>query len=422
MGAENPGPSAPTWPEEPRLAEVARSLGRTRTSAILCDSEWRLVWASDELKKLFGVWDEEQLGYGRHVIEVYTSDTWSVMVTDESQMRFFVEEFPLLAHDTPGGREGLVDALLVAAEKSAELPSWTHGVTPTREIVESLMRAVDPIEPPPVYTSYFDFLQGDLPPLRVIETMVRLRDENGEFFGTLITYQPGLSAPVLTLVSRGDEDMFERMTRLVEPRRRRAAILFADLQDSSVLSRKLPSAAYFKLICAITTAADEVIARRRGIVGKHVGDGSTAFFLTEDLGSPSGACRAAIEAARDIIVAARDAAKSVGEETGLIGADDCLVNAGIHWGGTLYMGQLVTGGRLEVTALGDEVNEAARIQESARDGNVLSSKVLIEHLEDDDARSLGIDQHRVLYRPIADLPSATPKAKRDAGGIPVATI
>jgi hypothetical protein len=30
------------------------------------------------------------------------------------------------------------------------------------------------------------------------------------------------------------------------------------------------------------------------------------------------------------------------------------VNVGIHWGGTLMVGQVATGGRLEVTALGDE--------------------------------------------------------------------
>ena len=408
-----------TWPEEPRLAAIAKTLSRTRASAVLCDSDWRLVWASEELKSLFGVWDEEQLGYGKHVIEVYASETWSRMITEESQMRFFVEEFPLLADDTPGGTQGLVDALCRAADQWTEPPSWSDDVMPLRDLVESLLGAVDPTEPPPVFTSYFDFVQGDLPPLRVAETMVRLNDKEGKFFGTVITYQPGLSARVLTLVSRGDEQMFERMARLVEPRRRQAAILFADLQDSSVLSRRLPSAAYFKLICAITTAADDIIARRRGIVGKHVGDGATAFFLTEDLGSGSAACRAAIEAARDIIIGARDAAKEVGEETGLIDADDCQVNVGVHWGGTLYMGQLVTGGRLEVTALGDEVNEAARLQESARDGSVLASKVLIEHLEDDEARGLGIDPDGVLYRPLADLPSASAKAKRDAGGIPV---
>jgi class 3 adenylate cyclase len=86
------------------------------------------------------------------------------------------------------------------------------------------------------------------------------------------------------------------------------------------------------------------------------------------------------------------------------------------------MGQLVTGGRLEVTALGDRVNEAARIQESARDGEVLASKSLLEHLTDADAQALAIDPDAVIYRTVAELDSATDKALRDAGGIPVTVL
>ena len=86
------------------------------------------------------------------------------------------------------------------------------------------------------------------------------------------------------------------------------------------------------------------------------------------------------------------------------------------------MGQLVTGGRLEVTALGDAVNECARIQESARSGATLASKSLIEHLTDGDAAALEIDPDNVLYRTIEELPEATEKAKRDAGGLPVTPL
>ncbi|MBW3609161.1 MAG: hypothetical protein KY463_12555, partial [Actinobacteria bacterium] len=91
-------------------------------------------------------------------------------------------------------------------------------------------------------------------------------------------------------------------------------------------------------------------------------------------------------------------AKEVGDETGLIESADCAVNVGLHWGGALYMGQLVTGGRLEVTALGDRVNEAARIQASARDGEVLASKSLIEHLADDRVVIGAADLERILER------------------------
>jgi hypothetical protein len=86
------------------------------------------------------------------------------------------------------------------------------------------------------------------------------------------------------------------------------------------------------------------------------------------------------------------------------------------------MGQVVTGGRLEVTALGDEVNECARIQESARDGAVLASKHLIERADPEQARAAGVDPEHVEYTTVAELPGATEKAVRDAGTIPVAAL
>jgi class 3 adenylate cyclase len=107
---------------------------------------------------------------------------------------------------------------------------------------------------------------------------------------------------------------------------------------------------------------------------------------------------------------------------GVVEAPSCAMNIGVHWGGTLYMGQVVTGGRLEVTALGDEVNECARIQESARDGNIIASKTLIEHLTAADARRLGIDPGSMGYRTISEFPNASEKALRDAGSVPVTQL
>jgi len=69
------------------------------------------------------------------------------------------------------------------------------------------------------------------------------------------------------------------------------------------------------------------------------------------------------------------------------------VSVGVHWGGSLYMGQVVTRGRLEVTALGDEVNECARIQRAASGGAILASKGVLERL-DGHARSADHDGGR----------------------------
>jgi class 3 adenylate cyclase len=390
-------------PEDPHLAEIANQLAETRLSAELFDPDWRLLWVSEELKVLIGEHDEERLGYGKHIFESRLSEAWSTSITEEGRFRFFESNIHYILHDSTVDEDFLRQ---MGGEEAV-----------------SAFGDIEPEAPPPAWSYDFDYLRGDLPPTRVTCLVFRVHGEGGERLGTVQLYAPGLPATLLEMVARGDERMFERMARLVEPGRRQAAVLFADLQASGVLSRRLPSAAYFRLIRSLTTAIDEVVGRHGGMVGTHAGDGVTAFFLAENVGSPSGAARAAIDAAREIAdVTGEVAASFEGEEVDLLDAVDLPMNIGLHWGDTLYMGQVVTGGRLEVTALGDEVNECARIQQSASDGEALASKALVEQLGSDDARSAGIDPDAVLYRTVAQLPGVDEKSVRDAGGIPVTLL
>jgi hypothetical protein len=75
-----------------------------------------------------------------------------------------------------------------------------------------------------------------------------------------------------------------------------------------------------------------------------------------------------------------------------------------------------------VTALGDEVNEGARIEACASGGRALASKALIERLDTEDADALVLDPDHVNYKPLADLPTATEKARRDAPAIAVCEV
>jgi class 3 adenylate cyclase len=99
-----------------------------------------------------------------------------------------------------------------------------------------------------------------------------------------------------------------------------------------------------------------------------------------------------------------------------------VLRFGLHWGATVQVGRLVTAGRLEATAIGDEVNEAARIEACATGGRALASKALIERLAEDDAVALGIDLSVVRYTMLGDLPTATEKARRDAPAIAVCEL
>ena len=86
------------------------------------------------------------------------------------------------------------------------------------------------------------------------------------------------------------------------------------------------------------------------------------------------------------------------------------------------MGRILTRGRSEVTALGEEVNEAARIEACATGGRTLASKSLIERLNREDAALVGIDPAHTSYTQLGDLDTATDKARRDAPAIPVCDI
>lgn len=98
------------------------------------------------------------------------------------------------------------------------------------------------------------------------------------------------------------------------------------------------------------------------------------------------------------------------------------MRVGLHWGRSMYIGQLVPGGRLDVTALGDAVNECARIQECAAPDRTLASKELVERLSGDDAAAIGVDPEKVRYRLLSDLPDASDKALATAGAIPVTIL
>lgn len=179
----------------------------------------------------------------------------------------------------------------------------------------------------------------------------------------------------------------------------------------------MSTADYFRLVRRLVSAADQAVIEAGGIVGRHVGDGVVAFFLAEVSGSDSAAARGCVEAARYL----RASMASVAERSGL-SSDEVVMRFGLHWGSTLYVGGIATGGRAEVTALGDEVNECARVEACATGGLALASKALIEHLDEGDAQALGIDATHLTYTELGNWPSATEKARRDAAAIAVTDI
>jgi class 3 adenylate cyclase len=390
-------------PQHPRLAETARYLEKARAAAWLVDADLRLVWVSEEALWALRPEHEDEIGLGRNLLEVMMSPRWLAMVPPESAIELFLEAMPLILAEPRMAEKLDLDIL--------------------QEPFASVIRSIEPAaHQPPLWSSTYDYLTETGGTARVTWLVTRLHDTDGSFVGACSVFTPGLRGRVTMMLSMGAEAMHERMTRLATPARRSAAILFADIQESGTLSRGLSSASYFSLVCDLTGAVDAVVDRYEGVVGKHAGDGMSSYFLTEDHGSDSAAARAALEAARAMTLEARSVAKQLAEGAANLDPERIRLNIGLHWGGTLYMGQLITGGRLEVTALGDEVNECARIQECARDGAILASKALLERLDTADAVAVGIDPDAVTYRSINSIKGASAKAKRDAGGIAVSEL
>jgi class 3 adenylate cyclase len=380
-------------PEDETLAQAAMALEDGRLAGEVLDADWRLRYVSAELRNLLGFHRDEDLSYGVLALRRTTISPEVWRLPRKSQLEWWLRDGPYARHDLPGDE------------------AWARREL--GEMADLYLRTEGPA-PPIAWAGAFDTTFADGGTTQVGRLIVRLNRPDGEFAGMLGIYSGGgQRGSVQAMLSRGDSRMFERMALLTEPARRPAAVMFCDLEGSGVLSRRLSSKAYFELIRGLTTAIDAAVIEHGGIVGKHAGDGASSFFLAEQCGGEAEACAGALRAA----MAVQDAsAASSGD------AAEVKLNIGVHWGGTLVIGQVVTGGRLEVTALGDEVNEAARVQETARGGATLVSKDVVERLPAAAAAELGVDPDAVSYSILAEIEGVGEKARRDAGGLAVTTL
>lgn len=382
----------------PELAHWAELIERLRWAGFLLDPDHRLVWASPDVQRFLGSPREEELGYGLHVLEAFTRAPWRRLATSDSGRRLLSDLGPFVIGDGPA-RKAILEAV---PEEFREL----LGEVEPRPFTGPIATSFDHVEP---------HAEGDLPVSRVNMLAMPLRDESGTSVGALLMGYMSVRPGLVSLLARGDEAMYERMAKLVEPQSHEGAILFCDLEGSTDLARTLPTAEYFRLIRSLWTEIDALVAQNKGIVGKHAGDGASAFFLVDALGSPSQAAAGAIRTARSI----HDRSEDI---FGTALDSSCLMRIGVHWGSSLYIGQLVPGGRLDITALGDAVNECARIQDCADPHQTLASKQLVEQLSPDDAAGLGIDADKIRYQPVAEIEDASEKAIAVAGAIPVAAL
>jgi class 3 adenylate cyclase len=389
-------------PEDPALAAIARALNDAGYWAIIVDRDWRNLYETDAQRLSEG----GLLELAPFPVGVHISSAES-----------------LAAQLAGAGRLNTMEVLRKRFEVFGpyQLAAAEGGREELRELVDPRLRdIVDRLSPRDLVNALSVVSPGYGAGLSVElqVTLIPVRDGDRQLVGIVILTKPAASMAVLAaMTASGDLRHFERMQHVARPGRRPAAVLFADLESSSSLAKRLSTAGYFSLGRRMTRAADRCVVDAGGLVGRHVGDGVVAFFLAGSAGSESAAARSCIEAARGI----KDAMTDVAARSDLA-PEDLLMRFGLHWGATLYVGQISTSGRAEVTALGDEVNEGARIEACATGGLTLASKELLERLEPEDAAALGLDPDRLTYTALANLPTASEKARRDAPAIAVCEL
>jgi len=388
-------------PEDPALADAARAIRDTGHWGWIVDERWRVVWASDDVRLSFGALVEfASFATGDHLFGpewIQASRGWRMGSNSIDINRlFFRGAGGLMLTDTPGGRDELRELVDPA------LRDIVDELTPAEGTMVSFT------------TEGFGIAgAGDVPVIAF-----RVRDANGRLAGTALISKPAAGMAMLAAMTfTADLGHVARMGLVAKAGRRPAAILFADLEASSPLSRRLSTASYFALGRRLVRAADQCVVDAGGLVGRHVGDGVVAFFLAETAGSESAAAQNCIAATRSL----REAVDDVAERSDLQ-PGDVVLRFGLHWGANLYVGNISTAGRAEVNALGDQVNETARIEACATGGLALASKDLLERLEPDAAAALDLDPDHITYTPLGSLANATEKARRDAPSIAVCEI
>ena len=138
-------------------------------------------------------------------------------------------------------------------------------------------------------------------------------------------------------------------------------MLFADIRGSTTLAETMTPAQFHELLNRFYTTASHVVFDHDGAVDKFVGDELVALFFPLMAGERHVA--RAVEAAQALLIA-----------TGHADPEGPWVplGAGVHTG-RAWFGAVGEGTHVELTAVGDAVNVAARLASRAAEGEIIVS-------------------------------------------------
>jgi adenylate cyclase len=155
---------------------------------------------------------------------------------------------------------------------------------------------------------------------------------------------------------------------------REIAVLFADLRGfTSFAEKKLPYDVVF-ILNRYFAAMGSAVEEAGGYVDKFIGDGVMALFGVDRTGSEG--CRDALAAARNMAVRLQ----SLNDELGSDLETPLRIGIGIH-AGPVVVGELGHGRTVSVTAIGDAVNTASRLETLTKElgAQLVVSEVVRDH-------------------------------------------
>ncbi|MGB2896708.1 MAG: adenylate/guanylate cyclase domain-containing protein [Anaerolineales bacterium] len=142
--------------------------------------------------------------------------------------------------------------------------------------------------------------------------------------------------------------------------RRIVTILFSDIVGSTSIAEQLDPEEWREIVESVHQLAGEIVSHHRGLVLQYLGDGMLAIFGAEHASErdPERAIRAALDLARQV--------------PNLPTHPKLEIRASIHTG-LVVLGEMGSAAKSELTASGDAMNLAARLQSAAAPNSVLIS-------------------------------------------------
>jgi adenylate cyclase len=140
------------------------------------------------------------------------------------------------------------------------------------------------------------------------------------------------------------------------------SMLFADVRGSTALSEQMSPKEFSQLINRFYIGATNVIAVEDGLVEKLAGDALAAFWGAGFAGP-------------NYVQKTLDVAQKLSR---VMAQQEIPVGIGVHFGVAFFGVMGTAEGLTNITALGDEVNTAARLAASAKAGEIIVSEVALK--------------------------------------------